>query len=74
MTDSLWTIREVAQYLHLSKQAVYVSAQKGLIPAFKLGSAWRFKKSDIEFWLLSKGNKTAIEIWKTKTNEHEIPL
>jgi|6_EtaG_2_1085325.scaffolds.fasta_scaffold55445_3 excisionase family DNA binding protein len=62
MSENLWTIHEVTEYLHLSKQAIYTLAQNDLIPAFKLGTTWRFKRSDIDYWLISKANKTAIEI------------
>ena len=44
------TIEEVARYLRVSERTVYDWAQKGKIPAGKLGFSWRFKRSDIQRW------------------------
>ncbi|MGZ7210396.1 MAG: helix-turn-helix domain-containing protein [Methanobacterium sp.] len=44
------TLEEVAKYLKLKPQTIYVWAQKGDIPAAKLGREWRFKKSIIDKW------------------------
>ena len=49
--DSILTIEEVAKYLRVSERTVYDWAQKGDIPAGKLGTVWRFKKSEIEQWV-----------------------
>lgn len=51
MESDIMTIEEVAQYLRVSEQTVYDWAQKGEIPAGKIGTAWRFKKSDITNWV-----------------------
>ncbi len=44
------TIEEVARYLRVSERTVYDWAQKGELPAGKLGSSWRFKRADIVRW------------------------
>ena len=51
MTDDILTIEEVAKYLRVSERTVYDWAQKGEIPAGKIGTVWRFKKSDLEKWV-----------------------
>jgi len=51
MENDIITIEEVAQYLRVSERTVYDWAQKGEIPAGKIGTAWRFKKSDIINWV-----------------------
>lgn len=51
MTDDILTIEEVAKYLRVSERTVYDWAQKGEIPAGKIGTVWRFKKSEIENWV-----------------------
>ena len=51
MSDDILTIEEVAKYLRVSERTVYDWAQKGEIPAGKIGTAWRFKKSEIEKWV-----------------------
>ncbi|MDR1029873.1 MAG: PTS sugar transporter subunit IIA [Treponema sp.] len=45
------TIDEVAKYLRVSERTVYDWAQKGEIPAGKIGTVWRFKQSEIEKWV-----------------------
>lgn len=47
----LMTLPEVAQYLGLAERTIYLWAQLGRLPAFKLGSAWRFRRSEVDDWL-----------------------
>ncbi len=54
MEDDILTIEEVAKYLRVSDRTVYDWAQKGEIPAGKIGTVWRFKKSKIEKWVNDK--------------------
>ena len=51
MADDILTIEEVAKYLRVSERTVYDWAQKGEIPAGKIGTVWRFKKDEIEKWV-----------------------
>ena len=51
MSDDILTIEEVAKYLRVSERTVYDWAQKGEIPAGKIGTVWRFKKTEIEKWV-----------------------
>lgn len=51
MGDDILTIEEVARYLRVSERTVYDWAQKGEIPAGKIGTVWRFKKDEIERWV-----------------------
>lgn len=51
MGDDILTIEEVAKYLRVSERTVYDWAQKGEIPAGKIGTVWRFKRSEIEKWV-----------------------
>lgn len=44
------TLEEVAKYLKLKPQTIYVWAQNSKIPAAKLGKEWRFRKSIIDKW------------------------
>lgn len=62
LTDEILTIEEVARYLRVSDRTVYEWAQKGEIPAGKIGTVWRFKKGEIENWVderLASSKKTA---------------
>jgi PTS system nitrogen regulatory IIA component len=49
--DDILTLEEVAKYLRVSERTVYDCAQKGEIPAGKIRTAWRFKKSEIDKWV-----------------------
>jgi len=44
-------IKEVAKYLGVHASTVYKYAQQGRIPAFKIGSDWRFSKKHIDDWI-----------------------
>jgi len=49
--DDILTLGEVAKYLKVSERTVYEWAQKGEIPAGKIGTVWRFKKMELEEWV-----------------------
>lgn len=55
------TIDEVAAYLKAGKRTVYRLAQKGEIPAFKLGGTWRFRRSELDRWIADSIQKTKPE-------------
>lgn len=60
MTDTdgeILTLDEVAAYLKSGKRMVYRLAQKGEIPAFKLGGTWRFRRSELDSWIAESINK-----------------
>jgi len=48
------TAKEVADYLNLHPLTVQKYAREGKIPAFKIGSDWRFHKKYIERWIKEK--------------------
>jgi excisionase family DNA binding protein len=51
------TLDEIAAYLKIGKRTVYRLAQKGDIPAFKLGGTWRFRRSELDRWIAEGINK-----------------
>lgn len=55
------TLDEVAAYLKAGKRTVYRLAQKGEIPAFKLGGTWRFRRSELDSWIADSIQKTKPE-------------
>jgi len=62
--DDILTIEEVAKYLRVSERTVYDWAQKGEIPSGKIGTVWRFKKTEM---LLPKLQQTQTVIILSKT-------
>ena len=64
LTEEILTIEEIAKYLRVSDRTVYEWAQKGEIPAGKIGTVWRFKRSEIENWVderLASSKKSAVK-------------
>lgn len=51
MPDEIMTLKDVAEYLKIAEKTLYGYVQKGRIPGIKIGSAWRFRKAEIEAWL-----------------------
>ena len=51
MTDQILTVKQVAEYLKVNERTIYRMAAAKNIPAFKVGSSWRFKQSEIENWI-----------------------
>jgi putative molybdopterin biosynthesis protein len=47
------TAREVADSLRLSRSTVYDLARRGLLPAYRIGRAWRCVRQELEEWLLA---------------------
>ena len=45
------TIREVSAYLKVTERTIYRLSAAKRIPAFKVGGAWRFSKSEIDLWI-----------------------
>ena len=59
--DDILTLEEVAKYLRVSERTIYDCAQKGEIPAGKIRTAWRFKKSEIDKWVNEKLTSTNLK-------------
>jgi excisionase family DNA binding protein len=47
----LMTLDEVAEFLQVHSSTVYRLLKLKRIPAFKLGSDWRFNQESVERWL-----------------------
>ncbi|KPK99086.1 MAG: hypothetical protein AMJ95_00495 [Omnitrophica WOR_2 bacterium SM23_72] len=50
----IMTAKEVAEYLNIHPLTVHRYAREGRIPAFKIGTDWRFHKKYIERWIREK--------------------
>ena len=50
------TVKEVAQYLRVNEYTVYRLVNQKKIPAYKVGSQWRFKRSVLDEWLKKQLN------------------
>ncbi len=61
MTDAIWTIKEVAEYLKLKEKTAYALVARGEIPGFKVGGSWRFRAKEIEDWVEEQSRSAKIE-------------
>ncbi len=52
--NDIMTLEELAAYLRVSERTVYDWASKGELPGGKIGTSWRFKRSDVEVWVNQK--------------------
>ena len=50
----IMTTKEIASYLNIHPLTVNKYAREGKIPAFKIGTDWRFHKTYIERWIKDK--------------------
>lgn len=58
MTDEeIFTIKEVSSYLELAEKTSYRLASEGKLPGFKVGGSWRFRKSEIDRWIVKQEQK-----------------
>jgi len=58
MAERYWTVEEVAEYLQLDRQTISRMAQRGELPAVKVGRVWRFKKEILDTFLDEQAAKT----------------
>ena len=52
--DDILTIKELSLYLKLAEKTAYRLASDGKIPGLKVGGAWRFRKSEIDRWIIKQ--------------------
>lgn len=59
--DAILTSKEVARILDMSPDTVNEFARKSILPAFKKGRQWRFRKRDVAAFVKSevRGNTAA---------------
>ena len=52
------SVAQTASYLGLSPKTVYSWAEKGAMPAYKVGRVWRFDKTELDHFV--KGENVAL--------------
>jgi len=50
-TRPFLTTKEVAEYLRVNQYTGYRLVAQKKLPAFKIGSQWRFKRTVLNYWL-----------------------
>jgi excisionase family DNA binding protein len=55
--DQVLTVREVANFFRIHPTTVSRMVKRGELPAFRVGSDWRFTLASIQEWLESRTQK-----------------
>lgn len=53
-STKVMTVKEVSDYLHVHPSTIYRLIKRGQIPAFRIGSDWRFNVETIDRWRAQK--------------------
>jgi excisionase family DNA binding protein len=53
-TPDVMTALELADYLRCHQSTIYRMVRRRELPAFRVGSDWRFEKKAIDAWLTSQ--------------------
>jgi excisionase family DNA binding protein len=67
------TLEEVAAYLRVHESTVYRLLKKQSIPAFKLGSDWRFNQESIDKWIAQGEQEHATPRPRQRPQSSESP-
>jgi excisionase family DNA binding protein len=51
LLDKIMTLQELADYLQCHPTTIYRMLRERKLPAFKIGSDWRFFKVEIDRWV-----------------------
>ena len=57
MAKHVLTVKEVADYLHVHQSTIYRMLKRSRLPAFRVGSDWRFNVETIDRWRLSADSR-----------------
>lgn len=47
-SDNIVSVKEVAEFLHITEETAYNLAKSGKIPAVKIGRQWRFNLAEVK--------------------------
>ena len=54
------TVRDLSNYLKVSPSTIYRLLKTGQLPAFKVGSDWRFNVEEIDRWRVEREKKPSM--------------
>jgi len=56
MVNDRWlSVDEIAAYLGIKRETIYMWLSKKNMPAHKVGRLWKFRKDEIDDWVKSGG-------------------
>jgi excisionase family DNA binding protein len=53
--NDVMTVGEITRYLRIQRTTLYRLLKAQKIPAFRIGSDWRFNRGQIDRWRLAQG-------------------
>jgi excisionase family DNA binding protein len=56
--DEILTPKELAYYIKVHEATVYRLLKRREIPGFKIGTAWRFSRPEIDQWIARMENRS----------------
>jgi excisionase family DNA binding protein len=56
MSERWLSVIEIAEHLGVSKETIYRWLEKGKIPANRVGKLWKFKASEVDWFLQLKSH------------------
>jgi excisionase family DNA binding protein len=54
LDHEILTVKEVGEILRVHPSTLYRLVREGRIPAFRVGTDWRFRKEGIERWMIEQ--------------------
>jgi excisionase family DNA binding protein len=63
-------VGEAAEFFRTTTAIIYRLLRQRKIPAFRLGDAWRFRRSDIEKWIEEMTPNQQFEFWHKGRRRH----
>ena len=69
-TDEFWTAEEVSAYLRIPQSTIYKLAQDKVLPGFKVGKHWRFRRETIERWIEQRSANNPSQTLTKNTSEN----
>ena len=54
LRGEIMTVHEVAAYLRVHYSTIYRLCRNGAFPGFRLGTSWRFQRSEIDRWVKAR--------------------
>jgi len=71
-TDEFWTAEEVSNYLRIPQSTIYKLAQDKVLPGFKVGKHWRFRRETILEWIKTREGKISSLIEENEQQAQKI--
>ena len=51
--DRWFSIKEIAEYLGVRRETIYVYLEKKNLPGYRIGKFWKFKIAEVDTWVHS---------------------